>query len=146
MQISYEAIYQFVYTQITRGRNGKVKDGCEDLRAYLPRRYTRRATKGFRKARKVEQAGFFTLQIEVRPITVNYRSTIGHREDDFVVSRDSVPQVKSLNERRSGGHFFRKTKGRTAADGDACVIACLEKIPRRFRRTLTRDRGSENKG
>ena len=51
-RISHEAIYQFVYAQVRRGGNGKVKDGCEDLRPYLPRRHTRRQTKGFRQAQK----------------------------------------------------------------------------------------------
>ncbi len=45
MRISYEAIYQYVYAQIYRGGNGYVKQGCEDLRVYLPRRHKRRAKK-----------------------------------------------------------------------------------------------------
>src|SRR3990167_5139622 len=32
--ISYEAIYQYVYAQIKRSGNGKVKPGCKDLRSY----------------------------------------------------------------------------------------------------------------
>ena len=50
--ISYEAIYQFVYSQIRRGGNGKVKDGCEDLRPFLARRHARRQKKGFQEGSK----------------------------------------------------------------------------------------------
>lgn len=37
MRVSDEAIYQFVYSQIYRNGNGKVKPDCKDLRVYLPR-------------------------------------------------------------------------------------------------------------
>ena len=134
MRISYEAIYQFVHATTTR----------EDLRPHLPRRHPRRATKGARKAQKLERLASLP-SIEARPPVVERRARIGDWEDDFVVSKDSVPQVKSLNERRSGVHFFRKTAGRTAEQGDAQVVVCMEKIPPQFRLTLTRDRGPENR-
>jgi IS30 family transposase len=142
MRISYEAIYQYVYHQVAS--NGKPKKGCEDLRQYLPRRHTRRATKGARKAQKLERLQSLP-SIETRPAVVEKRSRVGDWEDDLIVSRDSEPQVKSVNERKTGVFFFRKTTGRTAAEGDAQVISCLKKIPQEFRRTLTRDRGAENK-
>lgn len=144
MRISYEAIYQFVYGQFLRDGNGKLKDGCEDLRQYLPRRHKRRATKGCRKAQKLERAASLP-SIESRPPVVDERSRIGDWEDDLVVSREGNAQVKSVNERKSGIHFFRKTTGRTAIAGDEQVVACFQSIPPEYRRTLTRDRGSENK-
>lgn len=64
-EISHEAIYQFVYAQVKRGGNGKVKDGCEDLRMYLPRRHKRRQTKGFRQSQKVYRPAL--PSIEGRP-------------------------------------------------------------------------------
>lgn len=141
MQISYEAIYQYVYANInTQGKAIK----SEDLRTHLPRRHARRATKGARKAQKLERAQALP-SIELRPSIVDTRSRVGDWEDDFVVSKDSLAQVKSLNERKTGVFFFRKTTGRTAADGDAQVVDCLKNIPSPFVLTLTRDRGPENK-
>ena len=43
-EISHEAVYQFVYAQVHRGGNGKIKHGCEDLRLYLRSRHKRRQT------------------------------------------------------------------------------------------------------
>jgi transposase, IS30 family len=143
MHISYEAIYQYVYKQYYRNGNGSLKKESKDLRQYLPRRHTRRVTKGGRAAQKLERRTSLP-SIEDRPEIVDLRTRIGDWEDDFVVSRESVSQVKSINERRSGVHFFRKTTGRTATDGDIQVVDTLKDIPQEYLCTLTRDRGAEN--
>jgi IS30 family transposase len=144
MRISYEAVYQHIYRQIRRGGNGTVKAGCEDLRSCLPRRHKRRAKKGFRKAQKAERSASLP-SIEGRPKVVDKRSRIGDWEDDLVVSRASKSCIKSVNERKTGVVFFGKTKDGTAQAGDKVVFAKLSKIPKKYRKTLTRDRGSENK-
>ena len=144
MRISYEAVYQYVYRQIHRGGNGYVKKGCEDLRSYLSRRHKRRAKKGFRKAQRAERQASLP-SIEDRPEVVNKRSRVGDWEDDLVVSRASKVCVKSINERKTGIVFFGKTEDGTAVSGDKVVFAKLNKIPIEYRKTLTRDRGSENK-
>ena len=145
MRISYETIYQYVYAQIRRGGNGKVKEGCEDLRPYLCRRHTRRATKGFRKAQKVERNASLP-SIETRPPVVNERSEIGHWEDDTIVSRESSTRIKSINERLSGVHLFIKAKDGTIESCDTALRSRLSSVPKTFLKTLTRDRGSENRG
>ena len=94
--ISYEAIYQFVYAQIHRGGNGTLKEGCEDLRVYLPRRHTRRSTKGARKAKKMERIGALP-SIEARPRAADHRKEVGHFEDDTMVSRQSAARLKSTD-------------------------------------------------
>jgi len=144
MRISYEAIYQFVYAQIYRGGNGKVKKGCEDLRPFLPRRHTRRAKKGFRKAQKIERNEKLP-SIEQRPKIVDKRSRIGDWEDDLLVSRASNACIKSINERKSGVVFFGKTKDKTSVAGDSVLVKKLSVIPQEYRKTLTRDRGTENR-
>lgn len=143
MRISYEAIYQFVYAQIYRGGNGNVKKDCEDLRMYLPRRHKRRAKKGFRKAQKTERNERLP-SIEQRPEIVNKRNRIGDWEDDLVVSGKSKACVKSVNERKSGVVLFGKTKDKTSVSGDSVLINKLSNIPQEYRKTLTRDRGTEN--
>lgn len=143
MRVSYEAIYQYIYSQIYRNGNGKVKPDCEDLRAYLPRRHKRRAQKGFRKAQKLERIGILP-SIEDRPKEAEKRKTVGHWEGDTLVSRKSDSKVKSLNERKSGVVFFGKTKNGTARECDLVTVNRLEAIPSPYRKTLTQDRGTEN--
>ncbi len=98
--ISHEAIYQFVYAQIRRSGNGKVKEGCEDLRPYLPRRNTRRQRKGFRQSRRAERP--VLPSIEDRPVIIAQRTRVGDWEDDTMVSRQSNERLKTINERVSG--------------------------------------------
>lgn len=142
--ISGEAIYQYVYAQVERGGNGKVKHGCEDLRPYLPRRHTRRQTKGFRKAQKAERP--ILPSIEDRPKSVGERKEIGHWEDDTMVSRESTNRLKTTNERVSGVVRIRKMQDGSISESNRALVSCLMSIPKRYRKTLTRDRGTENLG
>lgn len=144
MRISYEAIYQYVYAQIHRGGHGAVKPGCEDLRPYLPRRHKRRMAKGFRKVQKTERRAGLP-SIDDRPEVVEARTRIGDWEDDFLVSNASRVCVKSANERMSGVVFFGRTTDGTAKAGDLVLFEKLNQIPQKYRKTLTRDNGSENK-
>jgi len=143
-QISYEAIYQFVYAQVKRGGNGKVREGCEDLRPYLARRHTRRQRKGFRQAQKAERP--VLPSIDGRPAIVTERKRIGDWEDDTVVSRQSADRLKTINERVSGIVLIGKMKDGTIAESNRVVQDRLGAIPQDIRKTLTRDRGTENLG
>lgn len=143
-EISYEAVYQYIYAQIMRGGNGKVKDGCEDLRMYLTRRHSKRQTKGFRQVQKAYRP---TLpSIETRPVIVERRVRIGDFEDDTLVSRQSTERLKTLNDRVSGIVFIGKMKDGTIAESNRVVEERLRTIPEHIRKTLTRDRGTENFG
>ncbi len=141
--ISYEAIYQFVYAQFFRGGNGKLKEKCEDLRKYLPRRHSRRSTKGARRAQKLERIGNLP-SIEDRPSEVEKRKVIGHWEDDCIVSRQSKERIKSINERVSGVVLLSKMKDGTSEESTRIVCEKMKVIPSPYLKTLTRDRGREN--
>lgn len=143
MRISPEAIYQEVYRRVYRGGNGAVKKGEKDLRSFLPRRHTRRVKKGFRKARKLEREGLLP-SIECRPKAVERRKRIGDWEDDTLVSRQSKPRIKNATERMSGVTLFGKTKDGTAESCDEVLVKCMSVLPKDTRKTLTRDRGTEN--
>ena len=140
-QISYEAIYEYVYAQI--GSNGKVKKGGEDLRMYLPRRHKRRSTKGARSAQKLERLGSLP-SIEDRPSEVDRRKVIGHWEDDTIVSRQSGERIKSINERVTGVVFLSKMRNGSSVESSRVVCEKLQVIPSPYLKTLTRDRGVEN--
>lgn len=145
MRISYEAIYQEVYRRVRRGGNGAVKDGEQDLRPLLARRHTRRAKKGFRKAQKLERTSQLP-SIEHRPAVVAKRRQVGHWEDDTVVSRQSLPRLKTMNERVSGVILIGKMRDGSIVESNRVVRERLGALPIRYRKTLTRDRGSENLG
>ena len=144
LSISPEAIYQYIYAQVRRGGNGTVKKGCEDLRPYLARRHTRRQKKGFRQAQKAERP--LLPSIEDRPSSVEKRKEIGHWEDDTMVSRESIDRLKSINERVSGVVLLGKMRDGTIEESNRVVIERLKEFPPELRKTLTRDRGSENFG
>lgn len=144
MRISYEAIYQFIYNQITRKGHGKLKENCEDLRIYLTRRHKRRQVKNYRKIRKAWRKENIP-SIDDRPKIIELRSRVGDWEDDFIVSRQSNICIKSVNERKTGVVFFGKTKDRKAQSGDDVLLEKLSKIPAVNLKSLTRDNGSENK-
>jgi IS30 family transposase len=143
-EISYEAIYQFIYAQISVKGGGIPKKGCEDWRSYLPRRHTRRQTKGFRQAQKAWRPEL--PSIETRPAVVDRRKQIGHWEDDTMVSRQSMERLKTINERVSGVVLIGKMKDGTISESNRVVNERLRKIPSQIRKTLTRDRGAENFG
>jgi len=142
--ISHEAIYQYIYAQIKRNGNGKVKSGCKDLRPYLARRHKRRQKKGFRQAQKAEKP--VLPSIESRPAVVNQRKRIGDWEDDTMVSRQSSVRLKTINERVSGVVLIGRMEDGTISESNRVVLKRLSTIPASIRKTLTRDRGTENLG
>lgn len=142
--ISYEAIYQYVYAQIYRDGYGYARPGCEDLRPYLARRRTRRAAKGMRRSYRMDKGPL--PSIENRPAEVEFRLEVGHWEDDCIVSKANTERLKTVNERKSGIIFIEKIKDGTIAETNRVIKKRLGVIPAEFRKTLTRDRGSENMG
>ena len=144
INISHEAIYQYVYAQVHQGGHGHVKPGREDLRPYLARRHKRRAKKGMRKSHRIDKGPL--PSIDDRPEEVDARVEIGHWEDDCIVSRASLDRLKTINERVSGIVFITKIKNGTIKETNSALCDRLESLPEQHRKTLTRDRGSENLG
>ena len=144
VKISHEAIYQYIYAQVYRNGNGLLKPGCEDLRPYLARRKKRRVQKGLRASYRIEKGSL--PSIDSRPLEVENRESIGHWEDDLIVSKASKHALKTVNERKSGIVFIEKVRNKTISESNRTVIKSLKTIPAEYRKTLTRDRGSENLG
>lgn len=139
--ISHEAIYQHVYRQIYRGGHGQIKPGADDLRPYLPRRRKRRIAKGYRVPRRVLKGPL--PSIDDRPVL----SGVGHWEDDSIVYTPTSPvRLRTTNELRSGLVFIDKVRSRTMAAANQATLKRLVRLPKRYRKTLTRDRGAENLG
>lgn len=143
--ISHEAIYQYIYSRVHRNGYGEVRSGHEDLRPYLPLRRKRRMRRGSRKVRKQEYMTRLP-SITNRPAEVEERKELGHWEDDLVVSKQSSHALKTLNERVSGVVCIGRVQNHAMAETNRVVHERLQDIPPAFRKTLTRDRGTENMG
>lgn len=144
ISISYETIYKYIYSQIHRNGWGLLKTDCEDLRPYLARARKRRMKKGLRRIYPVKKD--LLPSIDNRPEEAGERKEIGHWEDDLIVSKQSKTKLKTINERVSGIIFIEKVKNGTIGESNKAVINRLEKIPKKYRKTITHDRGSENLG
>jgi transposase, IS30 family len=144
ISISHEAIYQFVYARVSKASNLTYAHQ-EDLRPYLPRHRRQRMKKGLRKPHRIEKGPL--PSIDARPQDVAERITIGHWEDDSIIRSPSIPVgLRTTNERKSGIVFINKARNRTMAEANRITLERFGKLPARVRKTLTRDRGSENMG
>jgi len=140
--LSHEAIYQYVYHQVSNGSNLTKRD-CEDLRPYLRRRRRIRTPHGSRRCKRVlKPCG---TSIEERPDVVNKRKRIGDWEGDTVESKDHRPGVNTLVERKTGFVFITKLKDKTSSATVHAVARRMDVLPQRLKRTLTLDNGPENK-
>ena len=143
--VSHEAIYQFIYAQVHRNGFGSVKPGREDLRPYLALHRKRRMKKGLRKPHRIEKGPL--PSIDKRPKAADKRTEIGHWEDDSIVYSPACPvRLRTMNERVSGLVFIAKTRNRTMREANRLSYQRLSAVPDRYRKTITRDRGSENLG
>lgn len=145
VSISYEAIYQYIYAQIHRSGRGYVKPGKEDLRPYLARRHRRRIKQGMRKPHRICKGPL--PSIDNRPEEALARSVVGHWEDDSMVYTPTCSvRLRTTNDLTSGIVFIAKTKGAGMHDANRITKERLGLLPPELRKTLTRDRGSENMG
>lgn len=143
--ISYETIYQYIYAQIHRSGRGYVKPGREDLRPYLARRHGRRMKQGLRKPHRICKGPL--PSIDERPEEAAIRTVVGHWEDDSMVYTPTCPvRLRTTNDLTSGIVLIAKTNYATMADANRVTKQRLGNLPPELRKTLTRDRGSENMG
>lgn len=138
-RISPEAIYQFIYAQLS---HGKPKKGCEDLRPYLRRKRKRRVPHGARRCQRVLKPR--GASIDDRPKAVARKKRIGDWEGDTVESCGHKPGVNTALERKSGIVQITKLAGKTSADTVSALESRFRKLPPQAKRTLTLDNGPEN--
>ena len=100
--------------------------------------------KGMRKSHRILKGSL--PAIEDRPKEVGLRTRVGDWEDDLVVSRITTDALKTLNDRLSGIVFITRVLDHTMAETNRVVQERMRILPRLLRKTLTRDRGSENLG
>lgn len=115
-----------------------------DLRLHFrsaKQRYRRTRANTLRKQQREQLLA--RRRIDYRPAGAANRSRYGHWEGDTMVSRADKARLGTLVERRSGYLLaFRLVDG--SSHGFATgASASLERVPARYRRTLTLDNGTE---
>ena len=133
--ISYESIYRFIYRQITRTKD-------YSWRLYLPRRKSKR---GFRGRRGGSAASFIKHRIPVskRPAAANRRKVSGHWEADLMMFAKRGHAVLTVHERKSRILFATRRRNKAAKPIARRLGALFGSLPKRLRRTVTFDNGTE---
>lgn len=135
LKISYEAIYQFVYTKQGRDMN---------LKRYLPRAHRIRQRRGFTRKHRKAHIPARTL-IEDRPKYIEQRLQVGHWEVDSISSRRTQLTALAIAlERKSRWMHLTKLDRKTGRKFSNAIIRFLRSHPDCLRRTITYDNGPEN--
>jgi IS30 family transposase len=135
LSISHEAIYQYIYHPETVDR--------PDLIACLRRAHRKRKSRSVgRRERRTKIPN--RVSIDSRPPSVENRRRYGHWETDSLVSRKSLVALNSLVERKSRFLMLTRVRRKTAKATRKAVVARLETVDPKIRRTLTMDNGTEN--
>jgi IS30 family transposase len=129
--VSHEAVYPWVYGEE------------RDLIPYLVRAHKKREQRGHtRKHRKSHIPN--RIPITERPKVVETRTVAGHWETDTAVSRKSKAAIQVSIERKTRYTKLAPLKAKTAREMSKALSRRLSRVPRRLRKTLTYDNGSEN--
>jgi IS30 family transposase len=133
--ISYEAIYQFIYSLEGRRLN---------LKEHLPRAHRIRQCRGFSRKHSKSHIPCRVL-IDQRPCDVESRLTAGHWEADSVASRRTqLAAIAVTLERTSRFMRLAKLRRKTSLCFSNALINCLGSYPQDLRKTITYDNGPEN--
>jgi transposase, IS30 family len=133
--IGCETIYRFIYAQIRRTND-------YSWRRYLPRAKSRR---GWRRSKGGSPASFIKdrISIDKRPKAALDRRQPGHWEADFMLFSRYGQNILVLHERASRFTALVKTDTRQAEPTAQLLADLLRPLPKRLRRTLTFDNGTE---
>ena len=136
--VSYETIYQFIYSK--RAHRLHLWD-------FLPRRHSRRQSLYGRKVKGVGNPRIpHRIWIEERPPEANDRSIVGHWESDLMEGIRQEKQVLSVTvDRKSGYVFLQKLSDKRAEPRQRALVTLLNHLPRGYARSLTLDNGLENR-
>jgi transposase, IS30 family len=131
--ISHESIYRFVYHRTAQ------KDYWNRL---LPQRKHRRGRRGRRGGSSVH---FIPQRVPIteRSTTANNRAEAGHWEADLMLFRTAGQAVLVVHERLSRLVRIRRQPSKAAKPVLSSLKALCRRLPKRLRRSITFDNGSE---
>jgi transposase, IS30 family len=133
--IGCETIYRFIYAQLRRTNDYR-------WRRYLPRAKSQR---GWRRRPGGSATSFIKhrIPIDKRPAAAGDRKQPGHWEADFMLFSRYGQNLLVLHERTSRFTALVKTDTRQAEPTAELLAQLLQPLPKRLRRTLTFDNGTE---
>ena len=134
MQISHESIYTYIYC-LPRGELKK-----ELMRGLRQERKFRHNRKAIHQQRGVIQD---FISISERPKETLSRTIPGHWEGDLIVGKDGLSAIGTLVERMTRYLLIVPLDKKDAASVRLAFAKAVKNIPRRLKKTLTYDRGSE---
>jgi IS30 family transposase len=130
MRVSHASIYRYV--RADRRAGGSL---WKRLRQGFKLRRKPYGT-GPRRCRIPDRVG-----IEQRPLEAQSRKRKGHWEADTMLARNG--RLATCVERKSRYVVIARLSDGRAVEFNAAAIRCFKKIPRRWRKTITTDNGSE---
>ena len=133
--ISHESIYRFIYAQIARTKDYR-------WRLYLPRAKSKR---GWRGRKGGSPASFIDGRVPIsqRPANVTDRKTPGHWEADLILFARYGQAILTVHERHSRLIAADRPTGKAAGPIADQLVELFTPLPRRLRRTVTFDNGTE---
>lgn len=134
MRISHESIYQYLYC-LPRGE--LKKELMKSLRHNKKRRLSREAR--HHRRRKIEDI----ISISERPKETEGRTIPGHWEGDLIVGKNHQSALGTLVERTTRLTLLVPLKEKDAYSVRTAFTKAFKRIPKKFVKSLTYDRGSE---
>jgi IS30 family transposase len=134
MRISHESIYTYIYC-LPRGELKK-----ELMKGLRQERKFRHNRKAIHHQRGVIQD---FLSINERPLETLSRTIPGHWEGDLIVGKDGQSAIGTLVERMTRYLLIVPLEKKDAVSVRIAFAKAVKNIPRRLKKTLTYDRGSE---
>jgi IS30 family transposase len=134
MRISHETIYQYLYC-LPKGE--LKKELMKSLRRERKRRLSRGSINSRRK--RIEDI----VSIEERPKEAEGRMIPGHWEGDLIVGKNHASAIGTLVERTTRLTIIVPLKEKTAFAVANAFTKAFKRIPKKLKKTLTYDRGSE---
>ena len=134
MQVSNEAIYQFVYVL----PKGELRT---EVLEYLRQGHKKRRPRARGKDRRGSITNMKT--IAERPDEVENRMIPGHWEGDLIKGKGNASSIGTLVERTTRYTLLVKMKGADAASALSAFNKAFNRVPLEIRKSMTYDRGKE---
>lgn len=113
------------------------------LKVYLRRgnkKYRKNHTKAKYLSKNSKRAEH---SIEHRPQSIENRKRVGHWEGDTIIGQEKTSRFLTMVERKTGFLVAKKIDGDVSGTVAKKTIATFRKLPRKLKKTMTYDNGSE---
>lgn len=134
MRISHETIYRHLYCLPGGGLKAELIRGLrQERKMRQPRKYSHY------KRQRIQDI----ISISERPKEVQKRIIPGHWEGDLMIGKNRESAIGTLVERTTRLTLLIPLEAKDAFSVRTAMAEAFKKIPKKFRKSLTYDRGSE---